>query len=52
MPAQLISVAAGPVMAGVLYDITGGYTLPYQIFFATLVIGGVIMIFTRQPVKR
>ena len=51
MPAQLVSVAAGPVMAGVLYDVTGGYTLPYQIFLATLVIGGIIMIFTRQPEK-
>ncbi len=52
MPAQLISVAGGPVMAGVLYDVTGGYVLPYQIFFITLVVGGVLMLFTVPPRKK
>ena len=52
MPAQLISVAGGPVMAGVLYDVTGGYVLPYQIFFITLVVGGVLMLFTVPPQKK
>ncbi len=52
MPAQLISVAAGPVMAGTLYDIMGNYDLAYIIFLSTFVLGGVLILNIKPPVKR
>ena len=52
MPAQLISVAAGPVMAGTLYDIMGNYDLAYIIFLSTFVLGGVLILKIKPPVKR
>ena len=51
MPAQLISVAAGPVMAGTLYDIMGNYDLAYIIFLSTFVLGGILILNVKPPVK-
>ena len=41
--------AAGPLLAGYLYDSTGDYTVPFKIFFASLGLVMVALLLARPP---
>jgi len=48
-PFQVISRAIGPVMAGMLFDLTGNYTLPLAVFVVTLAMGSVLFFQLKPP---
>ena len=52
MPANLISVAGGPLFAAWLRDTTGSYQLPYTIFFVVVLVGTCVLFFTGPPRKQ
>ena len=41
-PARIVSVAGGPILAGVLFDRTGSYTIAFVLFAALFAVGGVL----------
>lgn len=46
---QIVAQAAGPLLAGVLYDLDGNYTVALQCFAALSVAGIVVALAARQP---
>jgi sugar phosphate permease len=51
MSAQVGGQALGPVIAGVLFDVTGGYRLPFLVFAASALLAG-ILVLTATPPKQ
>ncbi len=51
MPAHLIALSLGPVMAGFMFDWTGSYMIPFSVFVCTYVAGGLIVLATKPPMK-
>ena len=49
MPANLISMAGGPVFAAKLYDMTGSYQLAYTVFLFAFIIGIIVMFLAKKP---
>ena len=49
MPANLISMAGGPLFAAWLRDVTGGYQLAYTLFFMASIIGVFFIYLARPP---
>ena len=49
MPMNLIAMAGGPFFAAWIHDVTGGYKIPYMIFFSTFVIGTFFMFLAKPP---
>ncbi len=52
MPANLISMAGGPLFGAWLRDITGSYQLPYRIFFILFLAGTFLIFLAKQPIKK
>lgn len=46
-PARVISSAGGPILAGVLFDRTGSYTIAFLIFAAMFMLGGGLSLLAR-----
>ncbi|MDA0735481.1 MAG: MFS transporter [Chloroflexi bacterium] len=51
MSAQVGGQALGPIIAGVLFDLTGGYRLPFTIFTISALLAG-ILVLTATPPKQ
>jgi MFS family permease len=51
MPANLISMAGGPLFAAWLRDITGDYQVPYTVFLIASVVGTVFIFLAKPPGK-
>jgi MFS family permease len=51
MPANLISMAGGPLFAAWLRDITGDYQLPYTVFLIASIVGTVFIFLAKPPRK-
>lgn len=51
MPLTAGSVAAGPILVGLGYDITGDYFRPYTGLLALFLLGAVVIMLARPPVK-
>jgi MFS family permease len=49
-PFRHVSAAAGPVVGGVLYDVTGDYRIAFTIFAASFLAGAVVALAARPPV--
>jgi sugar phosphate permease len=49
LSAQVIAQAAGPLLSGILYDITGNYTISLHVFAALSVLSIVAALAARQP---
>lgn len=50
-PFRFLAQAAGPVVGGVLYDITGSYAVAFVVFALAFATGGVIALAARPPVR-
>jgi len=48
-PFRYLAAAAGPVVGGVLYDVTGDYRLAFAIFAASFAAGGLVALAARPP---
>ena len=48
-PVGSVVSAASPVLAGVMWDRLGSYTVPFLLFSAAWVLAGLLMLVTRQP---
>jgi cyanate permease len=48
-PFRHLSAAAGPVVGGVLYDVTGNYRLAFAIFAAAFLAGAAVALAARPP---
>jgi MFS family permease len=46
---QVVAQAAGPLLAGALYDLTGSYQLPLQVFAALSVLAIAAALAAKQP---
>jgi MFS family permease len=51
MPANLISMAGGPLFAAWLRDITGDYQVPYTVFLIASIVGTVFIYLAKPPRK-
>ena len=51
LPVQLIGQAAGPILAGFLYDATGDYKIPFTIFAIAAFLGAIMVVNAKPPVK-
>ncbi len=51
-PFRFVASAAGPVVGGFLYDLTGGYEVPFAVFAAAFAAGGLIALAARPPAGR
>jgi MFS family permease len=51
MPFSIIFGAGGPLMAGVLYDRTGSYTVAFCLFALFSALGLVLILLARPPVR-
>lgn len=51
-PFRILSAAGGPVLAGVLFDMTGAYTSAFLIFAAMFALGGGLSFAARPPGER
>jgi MFS family permease len=51
MPANLISMAGGPLFAAWLRDITGDYQVPYTVFLFASIVGTVFIFMAKPPGK-
>ncbi len=51
MPANLISMAGGPLFAAWLRDITGDYQVPYTVFLIASIVGTVFIFLAKPPGK-
>jgi MFS family permease len=49
MPLNLLAMAGGPFFAAWIHDVSGGYKIPYMIFFSTFVIGNFFMFLAKPP---
>ncbi len=52
LPFNLVSHAGGPLLAGLLFDLKGDYTLALQVFVACYVLAGVLALLAKQPVPQ
>ena len=52
LPFNLVSHAVGPLLAGLLFDLKGDYTLALQVFTACYVLAGVLALLAKQPVPQ
>ena len=50
-PFRIVSTAGGPILAGVLFDTTGDYTLAFLVFSVMFAVGGALS-FAAQPPAR
>lgn len=48
-PFRVVTAAGGPVLAGVFFDVTGTYTVPFLIFAAMFALGGGLSYAARPP---
>jgi MFS family permease len=48
-PFTIVFSAGGPVFAGVAYDVSGDYQLPFTIFVATYFVAAVLVLVTPEP---
>jgi MFS family permease len=48
-PFRLAASASGPVLGGVLYDLTGSYGLAFGVFAAAFALGGLVALGARPP---
>ncbi|MGH7392128.1 MAG: MFS transporter [Candidatus Rokuibacteriota bacterium] len=51
-PFRFVASAAGPVVGGFLYDLTGGYEAPFAVFAAAFACGGLVALAARPPAGR
>ena len=51
MSVQVGGQALGPIIAGVLFDVTGGYRLPFMVFTASALLAG-LLVLTATPPKQ
>ena len=49
---NIVSGAGGPVLAGLLYDATGGYTLAFTIFAMSFWVGAVGIVLAKPPLGK
>jgi len=49
MSAQVGGQALGPILAGVLFDVTGGYRLPFTIFTVSAALAGLLVLTATPP---
>jgi sugar phosphate permease len=49
MSAQVGGQAIGPILAGVLFDVTGGYQLPFTIFTVSAALAGLLVLTATPP---
>lgn len=49
---NIVAGAGGPVLAGLLFDITGGYTLAFTIFAVAFWLGALAMVVAKPPGHR
>jgi sugar phosphate permease len=49
VPFRIFSGAGGPLVAGILYDVTGGYTLAFVIFALCFWAGALAMVLAKPP---
>ena len=52
LPFNLVSHAGGPLLAGLLFDLKGDYTLALQVFVACYVLAGVLALLAKRPVPQ
>jgi MFS transporter, OFA family, oxalate/formate antiporter len=52
LPAQVLSQAAGPLLSGVLHDLTGDYVLSLQCFAGLAALSVIAAFAARQPSPR
>lgn len=50
-PFRLAASASGPVIGGVLHDVTGGYAPAFALFAAAFAVGGLVALAARPPVR-
>jgi sugar phosphate permease len=48
---QVLAQASGPLLSGVLRDLTGDYTLSLQVFACTAAAGALVVLFARPPAR-
>jgi OFA family oxalate/formate antiporter-like MFS transporter len=48
-PVVMVANAAGPLLAGVIFDLRGDYSLAFQIFGAVTLIGATLVWFAKPP---
>jgi MFS family permease len=48
-PFRLAASASGPVLGGVLYDVTGSYGLAFSVFAAAFALGGLVALAAKPP---
>jgi MFS family permease len=51
-PFRFIASASGPVIGGVLYDVTGSYAWAFAVFAAAFAMGGAVALAARPPAGR
>ena len=51
LPVQLVGQAAGPILAGFLYDATGDYQIPFIIFAIAAFLGAMMVVSATPPVR-
>jgi cyanate permease len=47
----LVGQSTGPLLAGVVFDLRGGYTLIFLIFAATAATASLLVLNARRPVR-
>ena len=52
MPFSLIATMSGPLIGGFVFDLTGNYVAPFNIFIGMAVFASLLAIFAVQPRKR
>jgi hypothetical protein len=50
-PFRLAASTVGPVLGGVLYDVTGGYALAFGLFAAAFALAGGVALAARPPFR-
>jgi MFS family permease len=48
-PFRLVASTIGPVLGGVLYDVTGGYALPFGLFAVAFALAGGVALVAKPP---
>ena len=51
-PFNIISLSAGPVLAGYFYDELGSYDMIFSVFIMLYIISGILILFTNAPKKK
>ena len=50
LPVQTLAQATGPLVSGVLFDLTGSYDISLSFFCASACVAGVLALFVVQPI--